>query len=162
MKAYYIKSKFGIGRDFEVFSDEDYQNLLYHVDGKITFGLKAYIKDTNGNILFTAKAPWFNVPRRMKFYDSENNEIAVLKSHISPIKKKLTMGLNNGDDWILEGNIIGKSYTVTDGTKNIINIDQKWMTVRDKYRVDIDEDADVLLAIGLIWALDAWREGKAT
>lgn len=97
----------------------------------------------------------------MKFSDSNSKEVAVLRSHISPLKKKLTMHLTNGGVWKLEGSIIGKTYTVTDGPTNIINVDQKWMTVRDKYRVDINEDADVLLAFGLVWALDAWREGKA-
>jgi uncharacterized protein YxjI len=70
------------------------------------------------------------------------------------------MTLADGTVWQLEGNIVGKSYKVSDGTKIIINIDQKWLTIRDKYFVDIDSSVDIPLALGLVWAVDIWREGK--
>lgn len=161
MKSYFVKSNFGLERDFKCYEDPDYTKPIYFVDGKIAFGLKADIKDMKGNVLMRLKSPWFNIPRRMRIYDLDNKQIAVIKPHISPIKSRITMDLSDGEIWNLVGNIIGKTYSVFRGEKEIIVIDQKWATIRDKYRVDIDESIDLRLVLGLIYSVDAWREGKS-
>ena len=96
----------------------------------------------------------------MQFLTPDGSSVAKLTAHFSPIKSRLTMELANGQVWELSGNIVGKNYTVMNGDIKIIEINQKWLTVRDKYFVEIDESVDTALALGLVWAVDIWREGK--
>ncbi|EFK95659.1 conserved hypothetical protein [sediment metagenome] len=160
MKCYLVKSKLGIGRDFAVYDDEEAKNKVYEIDAKMGFGTKADIKDANGNIIYTAKGKVINIPRRMEFFSPDGSVAAKLTAKFSPIKSRLTMVLSDGAVWELAGNIVGKSYTVKSGDTTIVDINQKWMTIRDKYFVEIADDVDVVLALGLVWAVDIWREGK--
>ena len=160
MKRYLVKSKFGIGRDFAVYDDEKAENKVYFIDAKMGFGTKADIKDANDNILYTAKGKVINIPRKMDYFTPDGHSAAQVVAKFSPIKSRLTMTLASGEVWELAGNFIGKSYTVMSGDKKVIEINQKWLTLRDKYFVEIAEDVDKALALGLIWAVDIWREGK--
>lgn len=159
-KRLLVKSKFGIGRDFSVYDDAEEKNKVYVIDAKMGLGTKADIKTANDEVIYKAKSKIINIPRKMEFITPDGNVVAKLQAQFSPIKSKLTMELASGTVWKLEGNIVGKSYKVSDGKKIIINIDQKWLTIRDKYFVDIDESVDIPLALGLVWAVDIWREGK--
>lgn len=160
MKRYLVKSKFGIGRDFSVYDDEEATNMVFSIDAKLGLGTKAEIQDANGKLLFTAKGRVLNIPRKLDFITPDGTVVANVVARFSPIQQRLTMTLANGEVWELSGNIIGKNYTVVQGDKTIIDINQKWLTLRDKYFVEIADDVDVALAIGLIWAIDIWREGK--
>lgn len=160
MKNYLIKSKLGIGRDFSVFDDEEAKHKVYFIDAKMGFGTKAEIKTADGRLIYTAKGKMINIPRRIEFFGPDGKAIARVVARFSPIKQRLTMELADGNKWELAGNLIGKNYTVVEGSKKIIDINQKWLTVRDKYFAEIAEDVDVPLALGLIWAVDIWREDK--
>ena len=160
MKRLLVKSKLGLGRDFSVFDDEEATNKVYFIDAKMGFGTKAEIKDANDNILYTAKGKIINIPRRMEYFSPDGTVVAKLTAHFSPIKSRLTMELSNGGVWELSGNIVGKNYTVMQDGNTVIEINQKWLTVRDKYFVEIDDSVDTALALGLVWAVDIWREGK--
>lgn len=107
-----------------------------------------------------AKGKIINIPRKMDFFTPDGKSAAQVVARFSPIKSRLTMTLANGDVWELAGNFIGKSYRVMNGEKLVLEIDQKWITIRDKYFVNISEDVDIPLALGLVWAVDIWREGK--
>lgn len=155
-----VKSKFGLGRDFSVYDDEEAKNKVYVIDAKIGLGTKADIKTVDDTIIYKAKGKVINIPRKMEFTKPDGTVAANLQAQFSPIKSKLTMTLADGTVWKLEGNIVGKSYKVSDGSKIIINIEQKWISIRDKYFVDIDSSVDIPLALGLVWAVDIWREGK--
>lgn len=160
MKKYLVKSKFGVGRDFAVYDDENAENKVYFIDAKMGLGTKADIKGANDVILYTAKGKIINIPRKMDFNTPDGKNAAKVVAKFSPIKSRLTMTLANGEVWELAGNFIGKSYTVMNGDKKVLEINQKWITIRDKYFVEIAEDVDTALALGLVWAVDIWREGK--
>lgn len=160
MSRYLVKSKMGIGRDFSVYDDEEAKNKVYEIDAKMGFGTKAEIKDANGTTIYTAKGRVINIPRKMEFFTPDGSTAAKVTAQFSPIKQRLTMELADGTVWELAGNIVGKSYTVTSGENTVLEINQKWVTIRDKYFVEIADNVDVALALGLVWAVDIWREGK--
>ena len=160
MRKYLIQSKLGVGRDFHVFDDEEGTNKIYFVDGKAGLGSHADIKDANDEVIYIAKGKIVNIPRKMDITKPDGTHVAKISGHISPLKSKMSLELADGKKWKLEGNLMHKHYQVKEGDKVVINIDQKWLTVRDKYYVEIAEDADLPLALGVIWTVDAWREGK--
>ncbi len=160
MKRFLVKSKLGIGRDFSVFDDEEAKHKVYLIDAKAGLGSKAIIMDADDKVIYTAKGKIINIPRRMEYYNTEGVRIGKATAHFSPIKSHITMEIADGKIWELKGNFIEKNYIVKEGNKTIIEMNQKWLTVRDKYFVEISEDIDIPLALGLVWAVDVWREGK--
>jgi uncharacterized protein YxjI len=159
-KRFLVKSKIGLGRDFTVYDDEEAKHKVYRIDAKIGLGSKAEIMDANDTVIYTAKGKIINIPKQMDYFDTDGGHVAKARAHISPIRSRITIELTNGHKWELTGNFIEKNYQVRDGDSVIIEVDQKWLTVRDKYMVEIANDVDVPLALGIIWAVDVWREGK--
>ena len=47
---------------------------------------------------------------------------------------------------------------VRDCSRDVVRITQKWVTVRDKYTVDVADGADPGLAFAIVWAVDRWVE----
>lgn len=39
-----------------------------------------------------------------------------------------------------------------------MRISQKWLTMRDKYAIEIADGIDVGLALAVVWAIDRWVE----
>lgn len=160
MQRFLVKSKLGVGRDFSVYDDEAATHKVYFIDAKFGLGSTAEINDADNNVIYTAKGRIINIPRRMEFLAPDGRNAGKVVAHFSPIKSRLTMTLANGKTWELAGNLIEKNYQVKEGDKTIIDMNQKWLAVRDKYFVEIAQDVDIALALGLIWTVDVWREGK--
>jgi uncharacterized protein YxjI len=155
-----VKSKIGLGRDFTVYDDEEATHKVFRIDAKVGLGSKAEIMDANDKIIYTAKGKIINIPRHMDYSSPDGVHVAKAIAHFSPIKSHITMEFADGKKWELNGNFIEKNYLVKEGDKVIIEMNQKWLAIRDKYFVEIATDVDVPIALGLIWAVDVWREGK--
>jgi uncharacterized protein YxjI len=101
------------------------------------------------------------VPKKVTIMDADENELAEIKSKFfSPVKSQMDLEMVDGRHWRLEGNIIEKEYSVTAEGRTILNITQKWVTIRDAYTLDVDESVPPALAAALLWAVDAFRERK--
>ena len=155
---YLMKSKLGAGRDFAVL-DPQTEKQLFFVDGKIGARPKAEVQVDDGTVLYTVRGQLLGIPKKMSITDASGNEVASLKAKaFSMIKDKMTMQMASGEPWQLTGQFIEKNYTVTSGGRDVVRISQKWVTVRDKYTVDIAEGVDPGLAFAIVWAVDRWVE----
>jgi uncharacterized protein YxjI len=152
-----FKSKFGAGRDFEVFDASEARVLF--VDGKIGATPKAEVKDPSDQVVYTVKGQFLGIPKRMEITDASGAEVASLKAKMfSPIKSRMTMTMADGSTWEVEGTIMEKNYTISSAGAPIARISQKWMTVRDKYAVEYLSSLDAALVMAVIWAIDRWVE----
>ena len=159
MKRFMVKSKFGVGRDFEVL-DENEQRA-YFVDGKLGVRPAAEVKDAAGAVVYKIRGHLMGIPKKVTIMDADENEIAEIKTKFfSPIKSQMDLEMVDGGQWHLEGNLIEKEYSVTSQGRTILNITQKWATVRDAYTMDVDESVAPALAAALLWAVDAFRERR--
>ncbi|MDN4472937.1 LURP-one-related/scramblase family protein [Demequina zhanjiangensis] len=154
-----MKSKFGAGRDFRIL-DPATEADLFLVDGKMGPKPRAEIVDTQGTLLFKVTGKMLGIPKRMDIETAGGEHVAHL--HAKPfqfVKDKIEVTLASGEELLLEGNIIEKDYTVrrADGTV-AMQITQKWVTVRDKYTVDVLEGVEPGIAFALVWAIDRWVE----
>jgi uncharacterized protein YxjI len=153
-----MKSKFGAGRDFAVLDPETGEQR-YFVDGHMGTRPKAEVKDAAGKDLYSIRGSLLGIPKHMTISDAEGNEIAWLKAKFfSPIKTKMTLETSSGDPWSLEGEILEKNYSITSAGAPIVNITQKWVTVRDSYTLDVADGVDPGLALAVMWAVDRWVE----
>ena len=155
---YLMKSTFGAGRDFAVL-DPQTEEQLFLVDGKIGPRPKAEVKAADGSVIYEVRGQLLGIPKKMSITDASGAEVASLKAKkFSLVKDKMTMEMANGEPWQLTGQFIEKNYTVTRGGSDVVRISQKWVTVRDKYTVDVADGADPGLAFAIVWAVDRWVE----
>ena len=154
---YIVKSKFGAGRDFAVLDLAEEQQFF--VDGKVSMRPKAEIRDAADRPVYHVTGQLFGVPKRMTITDADGNEVASLKAKMfSPIKSRMTLTMANGADWELEGSFLEKEYSITHDGSPVVQITQKWVTVRDTYTLDLAADVDPGLALAVLWAVDRWVE----
>jgi uncharacterized protein YxjI len=153
-----LESKFGMGRDFRAL-DPQTEEQVYYVDGKVNVRPVAEIQDAAGAALFTVKGQVVSIPRRMTISDAAGQQIAELKAKaFSLVKNRMTLAFADGKEWVLEGSFIEKNYSVTSEGAPIIQISQKWVTIRDRYTIDVAPGIEPGLALALMWAVDRWVE----
>lgn len=154
-----MKSTFGAGRDFRVL-DPDTEQQLFLVDGKMGTRPKADISNAEGALLYQVRGRLLGIPKRMDVTDAAGNQYAHL--HAQPftfVKDKIDISLASGEQWLLEGDVIEKNYSVNDTTgRHVIQITQKWIQIRDQYIVDIADGVEPGAALALVWAIDRWVE----
>lgn len=155
---YLVKSKFGAGRDFRVLHPETEQQH-YLVDGKIGTRPKADIQDASENVLYTVRGRLLGIPKKMEIFDATGTEVAQLSAKMfSPIKSRMTLTVAGGESWELEGSFMEKEYSISSGGRPVVQITQKWVTVRDTYTLDVADGVEPGLALAVLWAVDRWVE----
>jgi uncharacterized protein YxjI len=153
-----MKSTVGAGRDFRVL-DPETEEQLYLVDGKLGPRPKAEVLDAAGTLLYGVRGQLLGIPKKMTISDAAGTEVATLKAKaFSLVKDKMDMQMASGEPWHVEGRLIEKNYTVTSGGRDVVRISQQWLTVRDKYAVEVADGIDVGLAFAVVWAIDRWVE----
>jgi uncharacterized protein YxjI len=152
-----MKSKFGVGRDFSV-TDENDQQVLY-VDGKLGATPKAEIQDSTGTVRYRVHGKFLGVPKKMVIEDAAGNEVASMKAKtFSPIKSKVDMHLADGSEWKIEGSLVEKNYAAECNGAKVVEISQKWVTVRDSYSLEVADGVEPAFAAAVVWAIDRWVE----
>ena len=120
---------------------------------------KAEIRAGGTDPVYRVKGSLLAIPKHMTITDATGAEVASLRAKtFSPIKSKMTLKMMSGEPWILEGSFIEKNYTIRSSERPIVEISQKWITMRDRYTVDVADGVDPGLALAVLWAVDRWVE----
>jgi uncharacterized protein YxjI len=152
-----VKSKFGAGRDFAVL-DPDTEEQRYFVDGKMGPRPLADVK-AGDQVVYQVRGKLLGIPKRMTITDANGTEVGELKAQtFSPIRSRMTLYVPSGEPWLVEGSLVEKNYTVSSGGKPIIQITQKWVTIKDTYTVDVADGVDPGMALAVMWSIDRWVE----
>jgi uncharacterized protein YxjI len=153
-----LKSKFGAGRDFAVL-DPETEEQQYYIDGHMGTRPKAEVQDAAGKDIYSVRGSLLGIPKHMTITNADGDEVAWLKAKaFSPIKTKMNLEVASGEPWALEGSFIEKNYSITSGGAPIVQITQKWVTIRDSYTLDVADGVDPGLALAVLWAVDRWVE----
>jgi uncharacterized protein YxjI len=96
----------------------------------------------------------------MDVTDADGNQVAHLHSKAFKfVKDKIDVTLASGEEWLLEGSLIEKNYSVNDSAgRHVVQITQKWVQIRDQYVIDVADGVDPAVAFALVWAVDRWVE----
>jgi uncharacterized protein YxjI len=152
-----FKSKFGVGRDFEV-TDTSGTRVLF-VDGKIGPTPKAEVRDAQDVVRYAVKGQFLGIPKRMVISAADGTQVAELKAKaFSIVKDKMTMSMADGSSWQVQGTLLEKNYSISSAGEPVAQITQKWLTIRDSYTVDYLSSIDPGLVMAVIWAIDRWVE----
>jgi uncharacterized protein YxjI len=155
---YLVKSKFGAGRDFVV-HDPATEEQRFYVDGKMGPRPSAEVLDGSNNVVYQVRGALLGIPKTMTIIDASGAEVASLKAKMfSPMKSRMTLEVPSGESWSLEGSFIEKNYSMTGAGRPIVQISQKWVTVRDTYTLDVADGVDPGMALAVLWSVDRWVE----
>lgn len=155
---YLVKSKFGAGRDFAVL-DPTTEEQRFFIDGKIGMKPRADILGPDGSAVFHVTGSLLGIPKHMTITDAGGAEVASLKAKMfSPIKTRMTMHTSTGSTWELQGSFLEKEYAVSAEGQPIVQITQKWVTIRDAYTMDVADGVEPGLALAILWSVDRWVE----
>jgi len=156
-----MKSKFGAGRDFAVLDPES-EEPRYYVDGAaVSVKPKCEVKlgTKDGEVLYRTTGAFASIPKRMTITRADGTRVAELRAKaFSIVKDKMTLHVDGEDDWTLTGSFIEKNYAVERGGEHVLQITQKWVTIRDSYTLDVRDGIDPALALAIVWAVDRWIE----
>jgi uncharacterized protein YxjI len=153
-----VKSRFGAGRDFAVL-DPATDEQRYFIDGKLGTRPKAEVKDQGGAVVYRVRGTVLGIPKHLTIADAAGAEVASLRAtFFSPIKDKLTLERPDGEPWQLVGSFLEKNYSVSSAGQPIVQITQKWVSLRDTYTIDVADGTDPALALAVLWAVDRWVE----
>ncbi|MBQ7598249.1 MAG: LURP-one-related family protein [Clostridia bacterium] len=150
MKLYIKQKVFSLKDRFTVknANGED----CYFVEGKlVSIGQKKTLTDAAGNELATIRQKVLAIMPKF-IVEMDGKEVAWIKKKFTFLKPKYVV---EGLDWDVEGNFLAHDYTIAEHGKVIANIHKKWMAWGDTFELDINDNADEVMALAVILAIDS-------
>ncbi|MFC4653298.1 LURP-one-related/scramblase family protein [Lactococcus nasutitermitis] len=148
-------------------------NLI--IQSKIfSLGGEMWITDENENPRYTVKGSFLKFPKEFVIYDEngqararvihkmvsllpkflleiDGNEVATISKRFSFLKPKYDIDAVGVS---VEGNIWDMNFEIVKNGATIGRIDKSWVSFRDKYALEILDEADELIVLGLVLAID--------
>lgn len=133
------------------------------------------VYDEWGNAKYFVKAEFFSLGHQLHVYDSNDNEIGVIREKlltflpafdidingeiIGRIQRKFTF-LNpkyevDYNGWHVEGDFLGWNYDVYEGCSMVLRISKQLLQWGDTYVIDFANPEDELAGLLLVIAIDA-------
>lgn len=157
---FYMKQKaVSLKPKFDMFDEN--QNVVYHVEGDVT-RLNYSIRKDGAEVVKLKKKAIVVPPEYV---------INVGGKDIGKIKKKIKLtspefkGTLNGQDFRIEGNLMGSDFDIKVGSLTIGRIDTSSQVVNDEYRVMVFDESykDIMAAVTIICddVVDAERKWQS-
>jgi uncharacterized protein YxjI len=80
---------------------------------------------------------------------------ATVKKRLIGIRDRFHVELDGGEDLEVKGNFVDHEYEIERDGERVAEVSKKWLRIRDSDGVDIDDPADVVLALAVTVAVDA-------
>ncbi len=154
----YIKQKVFSFKDRFTVKDGNGEDR-YFVEGKlISVGKKLTVTDAAGNeVAFVRQKVMTLLPKFIVEINGE--EVAAIKKKLSFLKPKYEV---EGLDWNVEGDFFSHDYSITENGNVIASIHKRWMSWGDSFELDISDNADEVMALAVILAIDAVMDAAAS
>lgn len=151
--------------------------MRYKIKQKIfSFGDSFYVKDEKDNDVFRVQGKVFALGDKLKIYDMQGIELIYIQqkllkllpeyslfrngSIIARVKKELsffrpkfviesTMG-----NYKIEGEIFSHDFCITKERRTVATVNKKWVSLRDSYGVQIDDNEDQAFMVALVIVID--------
>jgi len=158
---YKIRQKLlSIGDDFWIENAEG--KRVFKVDGKVLRISKTLVfEDANGKNLCRIKERILTIKDTMVIEDPSGKDFAVIKrALIAPLRDRWDVKVKNGEDLIVQGNILDHEYTVKRKGRKIAQVSKKWISLTDTYGVEIEERQNDILILAVAVAIDEMAHDK--
>ena len=131
---------------------DEFENPIFKVKGKLSFGHLLCIYDNNGNELGRIKQRIFSFWPKFSIFIGDNY-VGCIKKEFTFLKPTFTVDYNG---WRADGDFFEFNYTILDGFGNFIaNVSKQFWNWTDTYAIDVADPSDALCALMLVLAIDA-------
>ena len=137
-----------IGDDFWI--ENEAGQRAFKVNGKAIRVRDTLVLETpNGEELFSIQAKMLHVRDTMNIERDGRKVASVKKALVSPLRDRISIDVEDGDDLEAKGNIVDHEYKIERNGDQVAEISRRWFRVRDSYGVEIapGQDDALLLAI---------------
>jgi len=133
------------------FVKDEAGNDCYSIEGEIfSIGRKLHISDTNGTKLACVHQKVISFMPRF-FVEVDEREVCEIVKELKLFKQSYRI---EGLPWHLDGNFIGREYTVNSHDSPVMHITKKMLSWGDSYELDITDPKDGVLCLCIAMALE--------
>lgn len=147
---YYIKQKIFSWNDQFTVKDNQGKDV-FSIEGKLfSWGKKLYVYDMAGKeVLYIEQQLWRFLPTYSLYI--ENEEVAVVSKEFSFFKPRYMI---DGPSWKVEGSFWEHDYQIVEQGRVIADISKEWLTWGDAYALNIKDETNAIVALGVIIIID--------
>ena len=150
MKMLFKQRLFSWFDSYDIYDEKG--NVIYIVEGKISWGHKLHILDKNGIHIATVKQAAFTFLPRFELY-VRGNCIGVIQKQFKLFKASFHINYNG---WEISGNFMGWDYKITDLSQKVVaTISKDLWNFTDTYVIDVGDEKNGLYALMVALAIDA-------
>lgn len=140
-----------------------------------SWGEKFTIKDEQGKDCYYVEGEVFSIGHKLHVYNTESREVACIRQKAFSFRPRFFINIEGSAEefelvqnftffkqayyientsYVLQGNFSAHSFTLTSGNQVIMSVDKEWFSWGDSYAIDIKDDADKLMCICSMLAVD--------
>lgn len=151
MKKLYMKQQIFSWIDkFTVKNEAEEDCYVIEGDMVQVGGKKLHINDMNNNeVAFIQQKLLSLMPKFFVYVNGE--QVAEIVKKISFFKAKYVI---EGPGWEVKGSLLDHDYTITSEKGEIVKLHKVWLSWGDSYELEISDDADEVLALAVVIAID--------
>jgi uncharacterized protein YxjI len=144
-----------IGDDYWIEGDDG--RRAYKVDGKaLRIRQTLNFDDANGNTLLRIQERKLRVRDTMDIEDAQGRTVAtVKKALISPLRERMSVSVDGGQDLDVHGNIVDHEYSIEAGGAKVAEVSKRWFRVADTYGVEIAPGQNEILLLAVTAVIDS-------
>lgn len=145
------------------------------VNGKIfSLGGEFWVEDEAGNEKYRVKGSFLKIPKSFHIYDHEGQDLAKVTHKVVSLLPKFTLEIGGAEVATIakkftllkaryevqaagldvRGNILDMNFEILRAGQVIGRVDKAWVSIRDKYQIEVLSPADELLVLGIVLAID--------
>lgn len=150
--VFYLKEEFMSFDHFDIWNEAD--EIIYCADREFFhFGRKLVLTDASGNEVASVQHMPFSIPCTYllcigaREYELTRNFALFSRSYSID-----ELG------WQIEGDFFGLDYEITAPNGRVAAIERAWPTFSDRYRLEVADGCDALLALCAVVAIDCCDE----
>ncbi|MDR0199774.1 MAG: LURP-one-related family protein [Streptococcaceae bacterium] len=130
-------------------------NVVYQTENKI-FSLRPtfYIQDASGNTVATITGKAVSLLPKF-FVEIDGREKVTITKKISFLKPKYEI---DGAGITVNGNYLDMNFEILKNGAKIGQIDKKWVSIKDKYQIEVDDESEELLVLAMVLTVDFIKE----
>ena len=152
MKTFYIKQKIFTITD-RYFIYDQHQQPIYEVKGKFfTIGDELTLTDLQGEELFRIKQRVMSLFGAYDVY-KQSKVCATIKRRATLFRPKLDIESDDGN-FEIEGDFWDYNFSILKDGHTIGTIEKEWLTLRDSYKLTVNDSELETLFISMVIAID--------
>lgn len=150
---YLINQKiFSFSDSFNIYDIDGHE--VYSVVGQVlSIGHKLSFRDMANNELFYIKQRVMKLKPTYEIYKDDNLCCTISKRLFTFFHCAFDINSNYGD-MTVKGNVLDHDYTFKVNEKELANVSKKWLSIKDKYVVDISDNIDNAFILASVIVLD--------